>query len=383
MAYTLKTTGLATKLIACVAVDEDGTTVKDFVTGRTATQHAAVAAPKTGAATWKGVNRNWFKTDYGADTFAMQGVLWSGTLPALPPVNGFTLFVVANQLTDAAAAAPLMMASDAGATGLTMDATNKIQARCSDSIRGIATTSVPVTTKCSFAAHFKNSATGLGFFLGLESGALAADGTYADGNFLGTHNLSSFGGLATVGSKRGQWHLVCAFTDTVLLTLAELQSLHTDWFGTLFDAVTSTTQTSTTPLTLTANATQAAAVLTSTTQTAATPVTIIAGATQSYNVSIRQVSTAPDALGHVFGALAGTPWVSLTGINWYWQDTFGGPVINSGSGASTDASGVLTVTLPSTALANGARGYLSLQVPDANPAATWPRMLLNLPVTVT
>lgn len=237
MAYILKTTGLATKLVACLAVDEDGVTVKDFKAGNTGTYHASIAAPKTGTATWKGVTRNWFKTDYGADQFSPQGFAWSGTLPALPSVNGFSFFCAAEALTDAGSGIFWDVASG-GATGIITSGTSVQTAKVSGSLQGSSNTPLPTATKISFGAHFKNSATALQFFYGLESGALAADGTYNDGNFLGAYNLMQFGGSAGLNSKRGRYFIACWFTDTALLTEAEFQSLHNDWFGTLFEATT-------------------------------------------------------------------------------------------------------------------------------------------------
>lgn len=381
MAYTLKTTGLATKLKSCVGVDEDGVTVKDFVTGNVAVQHASVAVPKTGSATWKGVARNWFKTDYGASVPETQGITWTTPPPAFVGATGLSFWCAANTMSGLASQT-IWACADGNNTGLRFSATGNMEAYASGVFLATSTTAIPAATKVSFGLQMKLSASGLQFFRGLESGTLSADGTYNDPGAVGNQVLNSFGGRYGHGSVPGEYFIACWFEDAALITEAEMQSLHNDWFGTLFESVTATTQTNTTTLTLTANATQSASTFTNTTQTATTTLNLTAAATQSYNVTVRQVSTSPDALGHVFGGSAGTPWANLTGINWYWQDTFGGPIIDAGSGASTNASGVLTVNIPNTALANGARGYLSLQVPDVNPAATWPRMLLNLPVTV-
>lgn len=383
MALTLKTTGPAAKALSVIAVDDNGD-VKDFVTGRTITYNAAIAAPRIGTATWKGVTRSHFKTDYSPDAFSPRGAVYGATVPPVPmgaAGNGVSWFCACNQLVEVPAGAIFWLTGDNN-QGARIGAGSKLEVLCGNTSQGLGTTTLLAATKMSFGFNQKYSTTGLPFFFGLESGALAADGTYNEGGFGSATVLSMFGGHAGYGSARGEYFVHAVFSDAVLLTLAEMQSLHNDWFGTLFEAVTATTQTNTTTLSLTANATQTASNFTNTTQTNATTLTLTANATQSYNVTVRQVSTSPDALGHVFGGSAGTPWANLTGINWYWQDTFGGPVLDSGSGASTNGSGVLTVNIPNTALANGARGYLSLQVPDLNPAVTWPRMLLNLPVTV-
>jgi hypothetical protein len=242
LAYTLKTTGIATKLIACVAVDEDGTTVKDFVSGNSITHNASIAAPRTGTSAWKGTTRGTFKTDYGADVFSPRGVLWNATQPSIPignGGNGISFFVAVASLTDSSNQYLWQLSTDVN-NCVKFDGTNHPVMRTGATDQGAATTAWSTGTKFSFGLNCKYNTSGNPFYYGLESGSLAADGTFNEGGFGGTGPLNLFGGASGNGSCRGSYHIACFFSDSTLLTLSEFQSLHNDWFGTLFEAPAAT-----------------------------------------------------------------------------------------------------------------------------------------------
>lgn len=83
MPLALKTSGVATALIACVTVDDDGTTVKDFVANRAGTY----AGSGTGTKNWKGTSRRYFNVNpNGGHDFL--GWTWTTAAgAALPPVD--------------------------------------------------------------------------------------------------------------------------------------------------------------------------------------------------------------------------------------------------------------------------------------------------------
>jgi hypothetical protein len=73
------------------------------------------------------------------------------------------------------------------------------------------------------------------FFYGLESGSLATDGTGTDsGNGSNGRFVGTVGVIAAQGSQPAKYHIVCLFQAE--LSTTELQSLHDDWFGTLFES---------------------------------------------------------------------------------------------------------------------------------------------------
>src|SRR5687767_11610183 len=91
MAYTLKSTGLATNLIGCVAVDEDGT-ITEFK-GHSIALGTGVAATVADG-TWKGTARKYFET-LANGTFNFFGVRYSGTHPNAgeTSTNGLTVWM--------------------------------------------------------------------------------------------------------------------------------------------------------------------------------------------------------------------------------------------------------------------------------------------------
>lgn len=344
MAYTLKTTGIATKLISCLGVDEDGATVKDFVTGATGTYNASIATPRTGVGAWKGVVRSWFKTDQGVDQFAPRGWVWGAPIPSAPmgaAGNGIVSLVFADSM-DAASTGIFWLTADNN-QGMRRSVTGKLEVMCGNNLRGSGTTTLAAATKLAFGFRQKYNETSP-FYFGLESGTLAEDGTYAEGGFASTSNISEFGGHTGHGSAPGKYYLDLRFSAAILPTTAELQALHLDPFGTLFDA-----------------------------PAAAFTVNGSIVATLTPNGSII-VSTGTRFVTETLVSRAGGAQASLSNLSWYWADTFGGPVVASGAVEITDTSGVIVVEIAGTALTPGQFGYLALE------AASGERRIYRLPV---
>lgn len=233
MAYTLKSSALTAKLIALIAVDEDGTTVKDFVSGNTATQNANVAAPKTGTATWKGVTRSWFKTDYSPDQYTPRAITWSTTETV--PAAGFACWCAVNSLNSVADIILWGKAGDNNDNYHT-NASGYPMMRTSATNHTASTTALVASTKLSFGMNFKNNSSGQAHFYGLESGNLSQTNTFTVGDWMGDFTLGMMGGVTGQGAAAGQYFVWALFSDTDGLTEAEFDSLHDDWFNTLFEA---------------------------------------------------------------------------------------------------------------------------------------------------
>lgn len=243
MAYALKTTRPANIALSVVLVDQDGQ-VRDLVSGRSVIYNAAIAAPRIGTATWKTVSRSHFKTDYGADQYAPRGVVYDGTPPAAVPslpmggetgANGISWFCAVNRLIDAAPGNVFWLTGDNN-QGARVASGSKLEVLCGGTQRGVGTTTLPAATKMSFGWNQKYNVNGLPLFFGLESGELAADGVYNEGGYASTSVMSMYGGHVGYGSARSETFVHAVFSDTTLLTEAEFQDLHDDWFGTLIDA---------------------------------------------------------------------------------------------------------------------------------------------------
>jgi hypothetical protein len=243
MAYTLKASGIATALVMCVAVDEDGT-IKEFVSptvDSNKTLGTGVAASVT-AGSWKGSTRNyWSSTANGS--FDYHGVKFTvGNRPThvTNHTNGFTLWEAYHSISAGSDARGLLSYSvdaDAGQGGMRRNGSLKMELFLSTTVCGTSTTDVALATKLSAGVSYDNddAATSSRMYYGLESGSLAADGTSdSDGLGGGSGQVYGIGGFAGAGNSPASRYCSCLFNR--VLTLAEMQSLHDDWFGTLFDA---------------------------------------------------------------------------------------------------------------------------------------------------
>lgn len=240
MAYTLKGTGLATKLVFCIAVDDDGTTVKEFVSSTVNSTKVVDTAVSVGSSTWKGTTRGWFQTKNGQSPkdaqYDFEGVTFVTNLPTAAMTSGAGLSIFAACAGASAGTGDGAIAWMSSTDRLRRSATNKLEWYLSSGVRGGAsTTSLPTdgTTKFSFAASYLDNVT-TAFYYGLESGNLGADGGANPSNFGSSTTWQQIGGADGQGSAPGKWHIICAFNED--LSETDFDSLHDDWFGTLFDA---------------------------------------------------------------------------------------------------------------------------------------------------
>jgi len=239
MAYTLKASGIATSLVMCVAVDEDGSTIKEFVSptvDAAKTLETGVAA-SIGTSSWKSVSRSYFQT-LANGTYDFYGITFGATKPAFDSGNThpFSVYAVcAGAGTRSGNQDDMIQAGQVSRRILSISATDH---QLIFNAANVGTTTIPSdgTTKFSMGGSFVNSGN-VKLYYGLESGSLAQDGTtQTDAGYGGNgQTILSIGGDRTSGGKTpGKWHLVAMFQAE--LSLSDFQALHTDWVGTLFDA---------------------------------------------------------------------------------------------------------------------------------------------------
>lgn len=240
MAYTLKATGIATNLIFCVAVDSDGTTIKEFVSSDVDANKSlgTGVSAGVGASTWKGSSRGYFptltngSTNYFGVTFASghrpavstsgPGTAHSfwGAFAGMSPANGSSFSII-----EYSSGAGNLASRAASSTGPLRDS------------RGFqdGSTSMPSDNSTKFSAGFTHAyGTTCDHYYGLESGSLAADGSGSDPGFGAVGDIIGIGGQAADSNQPAKWHIATLFNR--VLTLTEFQSLHDDWFNTLFDS---------------------------------------------------------------------------------------------------------------------------------------------------
>jgi hypothetical protein len=236
MAYTLKASGLATDLLACVIVNDDGTTITDL-SGSALTLGTGVAAT-VATGSWKGTARKYFET-LANGTFGFFGVIWN-TPVAVDETDGdgmacFAAFHGASaNTTDTPFACIASADNEKRGFSRTVGA-NKGTYKSGGTVAA-TTTDLPTngSTKFSFGMSYRSANSSEAFY-GLESGSLASEDTEAsDGGFGGARNLYQLGGSTGQGNQPAKYYIFCLFDR--ILTEAEMQSLHDDWFGVLIDA---------------------------------------------------------------------------------------------------------------------------------------------------
>jgi hypothetical protein len=237
MAYTLKSTGIATSLVMCVAVDEDGTTVKEFVSSSVNTDMTVHADVVKSTSSWKGVTRGYFETLANGST-NFRGITFGTNKPAYDAGSGnptSVFFAVAGMQDGGSgtAAGDAMVARSTGSPIASRNSSDKLNEGMSTTA---GSTSLPTDNSTKFSAGVVHNFGGTNrFFYGLESGSLATDGTASDPSSGGnTRLVGGIGGIASFGNQPAKYHIVAMFQAE--LSTAEFQSLHDDWFGTLFDS---------------------------------------------------------------------------------------------------------------------------------------------------
>ncbi|MFA5606812.1 MAG: hypothetical protein WDA07_06445 [Leucobacter sp.] len=236
MAYTLRSSPLTAKLVSCLVVDEDGNSVIDLC-GNTIAVHANVTFDSS---TWKGVSRRYFQTT-GSGSYVAQGVTWPSPRPVLPNKSIGAVFVAMAGLGPGSSYRRLVSISSPS-NGISYNSTTDLLWFGANISGGYAppynTTPTPDdwSVKFSFAGNY-HELNKHQLFYGLESDAniaLEADSdtthNYAFGS---TPSLYSVGGYDGQGWQSGRFHCVCIFGQ--LITQAEAQALHEDWFNTLID----------------------------------------------------------------------------------------------------------------------------------------------------
>lgn len=250
MAYALKSTGLATDLVVCLLVDEDGTTIVDLC-GNAVTVDAEVSV---GTGSWKGTTRKYLATT-NTNSTTPKRVTWN-TPPTVDTVDadGMAVFIAAHGAsagTGGNTAWQTFVSFDSSSEGngyhLARDTATggaNIKGGGGSGVTGL--TAIPTTdTKFSIGANHKANVSAEVFY-GLESGALASDVTASNPGNYGSagSKVRSIGGVTGGGTQPYKPYLVAVFKRN--LTLAEFQSLHgngTDnWFSVLIEAASSPTR---------------------------------------------------------------------------------------------------------------------------------------------
>jgi hypothetical protein len=239
MPLTLKSSGLATDLVVCVAVQSDNT-ITEFK-GNSISLDTGVAA-SVGTDTWKGSSRKYFSTTDGASETTYYGVRFNTTRPQYPTAAGGSVFAAFREIdsdTDLQhCLAEIGLEVGDNVRGLWVTTTNASRKARFDFNSGaactIGSTTIPAATKLSIGANYTYNSNAQ-IFYGAESGSLATDSTAANPGTFGSIPFDIFGLGGAVGSNTvpADWFIFAVFDRE--LTTVEMQSLHNDWANVLFD----------------------------------------------------------------------------------------------------------------------------------------------------
>jgi hypothetical protein len=230
MALSLKGSGLATNLVFCLAVDDDDTTIKEFVSADGDANKTVESGVTVGTATWKGGTRGYIETttngsfDYKGVRFPVghqTSVDWSS--------GGHSFFMACAGASDLSGIGVILegVSARASAGGPLQDPFGTHN----------GSTNLPTNNSTKFSCGFShNYGVAYAMYYGLESGALAADGSGAEAGFGSVQPIAGLGGSTSNGNQPGKYHIVAVFNRVI--TLSEFQSLHgdgiDDWRSTLF-----------------------------------------------------------------------------------------------------------------------------------------------------
>lgn len=335
MAYTLKATGVAAIATSIIAVDQDGTTIRDFKSSTRTANMTVDANVSRGTSTWKSVSRGYFETKsnggfdfYGITIAPGHEIPWDNSYEQ-PGTGTF----IAYAGTAASAGAHGILTSSGGELLLRRSGKLAISYSGSD---GLTTLPTDGTTKFSVGVNFVYGAD-RDFYYGPESGSLAIDGDFTDGGFGGNNLINAIGGLAGQGNAPGKFHVIVIAPRP--LTLTEYQSLHDDWFGTLFDVSTTTT----------INCTVGNAAANGSTANIARNVTIICVAGNA--VADGSVATVTNTATGSFATKplknnTRTVLASETGVTLNIYNATTGVLVVQKTGVTTNASGIAVVSDP-------------------------------------
>lgn len=228
MAYTLKTTGIATSAKCVVAIDEDGSTITEFVSS-TVDANKTATNVTTGTGSWKSTTRGYFTLPGDSSNNIIKFA--SGHRPSVNDGTGFSCFVAFHSLTNVGGDDWGLI--ERGGTSFWL------RIKANETLVGLdsglsSSTSIPTGGTKSSIGHVHKASTTTEYYYGLESGSLAADGSRTDPGFGGgTYEVSA------IGNDPSGWYIGASIYCVAIfegdLALADFQSLHDDWFGTLFD----------------------------------------------------------------------------------------------------------------------------------------------------
>lgn len=349
MAFQLKTTGLGPKCVMCIAVDEDGTTIKDFASALV-TSTMTTTGVTVGTGSWKGTSRKYFDVNPAYIAFGANKPARSDPL---------TAFAAAHEVTQKGYYGALLGASSQAYFGHLAWLRQGLVGGGGNNLSESPTVvdAAYPTGKHSFAASYHTVSGGL-TYQGPESGATTNVGNNNTPGYGFTIN-PAYIGLSQQASDqflKGKYYVVAMFNQ--VLTQAEQEALHADPVGALLETSAPSTAASFTITSADATFSGSAKVspLASfilTAQASTFSGSAATGASSaSFALSIDSAIFAGGAVGDTsVGTIltpalknnTGTPLANETGVTAYVYNPTTGDLIVKKTSQTTNGSGVLSI----------------------------------------
>jgi hypothetical protein len=226
MARTLRATEPAASCILCIAVEDDGATVKDFVTTNSVSIDAFVSV---GTSTWGGVSLPVFETKpSAADGFAFHGVRWHGALPSVTWSTSAAFFMAG---TGYSQDNNFLMTNQAVDSGLKWSAANYATFWLSSLERVTGSTSIGANSRFSFAGNWRKDGV-VQMWSGADGSPVIIEASAINSGTGTNTNVKYFGGAPGQGYTQAKWYMFAMWNRG--LTDAEVSNLNADFMSVMF-----------------------------------------------------------------------------------------------------------------------------------------------------
>lgn len=245
MAYTLKTSGLATIATMVVMLDQDGTTLKEFVSSSVNSSKTITGTLTTGTKTWKGLTNfpYWAITANGSFNSTPE-IEFVTNQPVVAWTSGISVFAACAQMSTGNDQGGIVMDVPTG-WGFAADADSSANFGFTAGNVKMSSTGSPLPLGTTSFSLGGNLTAGTSFDIWY---AAAGDTTPTSFNVLngtdagwgiGTggsppYHITEVCGFQGQGHRPAQYHIVAMFSRE--LTVSEFGTLHDDFKAVLFDA---------------------------------------------------------------------------------------------------------------------------------------------------
>lgn len=221
MTQTLNSNSFTARCLHVIAVDEDGTTIRDFKGGIGLSVSPSVSF---GTSVWAGVQRPFFETKPNGFFNGFAVDLVSG-VPSIPFNTSAGMFMV---ISDYVSGAHFLGRTDLGLSLITSAGVPTV-----NQFTLAAVTITNPATRYSYAFDYHDGGPPSQAYYGVDGTSITVKGAQScPEGFAGAQQLSCVGAVPGQGRVVAKWHLLVVTSGA--LTTVEANNLHNDWYTYLF-----------------------------------------------------------------------------------------------------------------------------------------------------